>query len=553
MSPYNSETDLNTYFMTNFTDERASINITDTKGIQIANQTLTSKRWDYQDNGDNVIYNQSDVREFHFVMNGDESENRNILELEGFRCVVNCEEESIEEVEISDEVFLWSATTSWESGAIPVEGDEVEILPGVNMLFDLEDSPLLAKLTINGRLSFFNDAETAHNQILHTKILYIRQGELLIGDPNLPYNGNAEIRLHGVPTDDALAFSLGVEAGNKVLTVVGLAHLYGEPRDRMSRLRETVLKGDTTAKVSSGLDWKAGDQVALLPTAMQARHIDHLTIESYDVGTGEIVFAEEVYYYHWGKSTSTASAYNGVDMRGEVILLSRNVRITGDDTDSWGGQILVSDNLEMDGTYRTGHLIMDNVEVYNCSQANTYKSAIRFEAAITMPQSITNSVIWGGLGWLFSAQYSAHINVDSSSFISGFQVGIAVISSHNVTLNNLVVADTRTRPDKPSDAILDKEACVSICAWYGPDPNCYDVSVTNSIAAGCVYAGFVVPGADCGSQADQTSFRDNVAHSIEGDGAFIVPDVKGDNHATCYEGSHFSAYKCTQTGVLAHY
>jgi hypothetical protein len=66
-------------------------------------------------------------------------------------------------------------------------------------------------------------------------------------------------------------------------------------------------------------------------------------------------------------------------MRGEVILLSRNVRVIGNDSDSWGGQIVVSDNLESSGVQRYGQLVLDNVEIYNCSQRNTFKSAIRFE------------------------------------------------------------------------------------------------------------------------------------------------------------------------------
>lgn len=95
----------------------------------------------------------------------------------------------------------------------------------------------------------------------------------------------------------------------------------------------------------------------------------------------------------------------------------------------------------------------------------------------------------------------------------------------------------------------DKESCVSLCAWFGDDANCYEVSITNSIAGGCVYAGFVAPGHDCGDSDDQTKFRDNVAHSVFGDGAFIFPDTTGDGHLKCYEGSHFSAYKCSITGL----
>lgn len=130
------------------------------------------------------------------------------------------------------------------------------------------------------------------------------------------------------------------------------------------------------------MDWVAGDKIAILPTAMQHDHTDYRTISAYESSTGVITLNEPLKYYHWGSGDSTARDYNGVDMRGEVVLLSRNVRIVGNDTDSWGGQILVTDNMEiLAGVQRTGQLIMDNVEVYNCSQRNTHRTAIRWERA----------------------------------------------------------------------------------------------------------------------------------------------------------------------------
>lgn len=209
--------------------------------------------------------------------------------------------------------------------------------------------------------------------------MYVRSGELLIGSEDEPYNGNATIILYGEPEDEAIAYHIGVETGNKVLAVVGMVKMYGQSRDSMSRLRESCFTSDISAKVYAGLDWQAGDRVALLPTASQYKHTDYKTIESYDIKTGEVTFTEKLRYYHWGQSSSTASSYNGIDMRGEVVLLSRNVRIVGNDTDSWGGQIVVSDNIESTGVVREGQLVLDNVEVYNCSQRNTFKSAIRFE------------------------------------------------------------------------------------------------------------------------------------------------------------------------------
>lgn len=77
--------------------------------------------------------------------------------------------------------------------------------------------------------------------------------------------------------------------------------------------------------------------------------------------------------------------------------------------------------------------------------------------------------------------------------------------------------------------------------------------MTNSIAAGCIYAGFVVPGHDCGMADTQDNFRDNVAHSSDMGGAYIFPDVTGTDHHICYEGSHFAAYKVGMTGAASHF
>lgn len=285
------------------------------------------------------------------------------------------------EVELASDSKPWSDPASWPSGNVPVEGDEVEIISGDWIEFDIEDSPILKSLTINGRLTFKNDTEEAVDRTLHAWWVFVRAGDLLIGSEEAPYNGTATIKLYGDPIAAPIAFSMLTEGGNKGLFVVGEVKMYGQQRDQMSRLRATVEKGDKTATVYGGLDWKAGDQVSLLPTAIQEDHLEVATIESYDSSTGVITFTEELKFYHWGKSSSTGTTHSGLDMRGEVLLLTRNVRVVGNDTDTWGAQIVVSDSIELDGSQRTGHLTLDSVECYNCSQRSTRKSGIRIENA----------------------------------------------------------------------------------------------------------------------------------------------------------------------------
>ena len=161
--------------------------------------------------------------------------------------------------------------------------------------------------------------------------------------------------------------------------MAGKAEFYGQKRTVFSRLLQTVYKSDNSTYVEPELDWKTGDKVALLPTATQSDHTDYMEISVYDEVTGYIEFTEGLKYYHWGQEWSTADDYNDVDMRGEVVLLSRNVRVIGSDQDGLGGQIVVTEHTESDGINRLGKFIFDNVEVYGCSQSDTSKSAIRFE------------------------------------------------------------------------------------------------------------------------------------------------------------------------------
>ena len=100
---------------------------------------------------------------------------------------------------------------------------------GWNLLLDLEETPVLNSLTINGRLSFIQNGQNVH---LRSKYIFVRAGELFIGSEETPFENEAKITLYGNQDEETLVLSGTVSAGNKILATVGDVKFYGKSRVR---------------------------------------------------------------------------------------------------------------------------------------------------------------------------------------------------------------------------------------------------------------------------------------------------------------------------------
>ena len=87
------------------------------------------------------------------------------------------------------------------------------------------------------------------------------------------------------------------------------------------------MRGMNSFAVEPGLDWQEDEQVVLAPTNMRTLDTDICTIRDYNIGSGEVRCKESLQGFHFGSDDSTEETH-GVDMRGEVALLSRNIEIT---------------------------------------------------------------------------------------------------------------------------------------------------------------------------------------------------------------------------------
>lgn len=370
------ETDGNVYLYHNFSDIRVAINVTH-NAVQQLNNSIHSNPAMYQ-TGQHVVYNDTPEGKsmwLEIILNGKGRSlyKRRTLDLKGQRCWGPCQP-PVKAVPIDTTLRYWSKAKDWTSGKIPVINDTVEIEPGWNMIYDVAESPLLRMLTINGRLSFANDTDLHIN----AKHLFIRAGELIVGYKEKPFSKKAQITLHGEHDAKAMVYDNAVEAGNKLIANVGNLTMVGMKRDIMSRLHTEALAGATKFKVATFLDWVPGDRIALADTSFSAYAGEDRIIKTYNKLTGEIEVTEALTNFHWGSAEDTIEKY-GVDIRGEVGLLSRNIIISGTDVESWGCQVVTGDVYEpMDEIWRYGSTHLTNVEVYNCSQIDSSKAALRF-------------------------------------------------------------------------------------------------------------------------------------------------------------------------------
>ena len=85
----------------------------------------------------------------------------------------------------------------------PVDDEEVFIPSDVHMIYDIEESPELGYLEVNGKLTFQNDDI---DRVLKAHSIWVR-GEMEIGTHADPFRSKANIHLLGDGSRDHLVVS----------------------------------------------------------------------------------------------------------------------------------------------------------------------------------------------------------------------------------------------------------------------------------------------------------------------------------------------------------
>jgi hypothetical protein len=464
--------------------------------------------WDPETDKEQVCgdwYHDVDNQLLHIAVNAREQQD---IKISSVKCRLNCPPTS-GPIDKEGIVRLWSNATQWPGGVVPVAGQSV-VIPGDWVLKLDVSTASLGLLHVLGDLHFDNEQP---DLVLTAQRIWV-EGQIFIGNGTEErYESNAKILLTGTRKSTSLIIGEIQDVSNKVLAITGNLTMYGaEVNYQYVRLQASVQVGATTIVVPNTIDWKVGDEIFIAPTQRISKEYETHTITA--IAGGEITLDSKIKYYHFGASTVTKqTSYGLLDMRAEVGLLTRNIKIQGSDEDYWGGRLYVGEvyNSTYD-TYYRGRVDIDAVEFVNCGQANTTLAGVTLERLVSDTNDasvIRKSVLRDGTGYQLRVIGTDGFTFEDNIVYRGYkyQVVFEESGSNIQFLNNLIVG-TNDRGLKADKGDMAFDYTVNLFA---------DVQFENSLFSGNIIAGcdqtcVLMPGSSC---SGDKHFVNNVVHSGE--------------------------------------
>jgi cell migration-inducing and hyaluronan-binding protein len=428
----------------------------------------------------------------------------------------------------------WSDPATWPNRKVPAAGDKVTIGKDKDVVLDVSP-PALGGLAIEGKLSFSNNADLE----LTTEWIMLH-GELAIGTEAKPHTRRATITL----TDNVKGEDVMVGMGDRGIMISGgTLNLHGSTTNTWSKLSATANAGATSIQVLDAKGWKVGDEIVLASTDFDPRQAERRTISA--ISGNNITLDKKLDYMHFGKVTF------GVDERGEVAMLTRNIKIQAS-TDAgqsfFGGHIMAmpSSKMFVEGVElnRMGqnltlarypihwHLVGDAKGQYikNASIHDTYNRCVTVHGTNFL--RVENNVTYNIVGHCFFLEDGIE---HGNQFVKNLAIQIKCHTSKPCVPTNLAAngenrgSNSLNRATYRADSMSGKDTLLpsdnTVTAYWITNPD--NVFIDN-VAAGSDENGFwwALPehpiGQFAGTEISKTTwprrtrmaeFRGNVAHS----------------------------------------
>ena len=245
---------------------------------------------------------------------------------------------------------LWSDPDTW-GGNVPAAGTQVTIPVGQRVILDTDID--VSGLQINGEL-------ICAERNLNVRARWIMvHGLLQCGTEFRPYQQRLDIELVGNDPNESI-----MDMGTKVLGAMGggVISLHGQERTSWLMLDGTINAGANSLSVESPPSWRVGDIIVVTSTDDNMHHAEVRQITG--INGSHIDVNQSFTHRHFGEIQTFANQKRSwtLDTRAEVGLLSRNIRVRGDDSseeNGFGGHIMVM---------RDSSAFIAGVELYRMGQ-----------------------------------------------------------------------------------------------------------------------------------------------------------------------------------------
>ena len=316
--------------------------------------------------------------------------------------------------------------------------------------------------------------------------------------------------------------------------------MHGEPRTSWAQLAKTLHKGDTTLELDTSPDWRKGDKIVVASTDFDYEQAEIFEIVS--VSDANVSLDRPADFVHWGESES----YGGktINMRAEVGLLSRNIKIQGDalsELEGFGGHLMAMG----------GELYVSGVELYRMGQRakmGRYPIHWHLMGDASRGQFVTGSSIHHSFNRCVTVHGSNGVFVQHN--VAFDAPGHCYFLEDGIEKDNIFEGNLGLSTYKPEEAhaLLPSDLDFRGPATYWiTNP---DNTFKNNVAAGSQGTGFwiALPEHPTGPSATDTVwpqytplalFESNVAHSSQSDGLHLDggPQENGEVATSYYRPS----------------
>ncbi|MFK7957533.1 MAG: G8 domain-containing protein, partial [Lysobacterales bacterium] len=260
----------------------------------------------------------------------------------------------------STEIF-WSQLRL-PDGNPPGPGDVVTVTSDERLVLD--ESAAVEGLLVLGE--FFVDDQGPQSSQLQLRsdwVAVAAGGRFHVGWSEFPFTGKFELTLAGddpqqdlnlgdfdgpnmtISNQDSFLMAMGTGSKIEIFADDALKRSWAQ-------LGTTASAGAQTIRMAERTDWQVGDMIALASTDYDFNQAETATIAGVSADGLEFTLDTALSFTHYGEIETYSNGERDwdLDMRGEVALLSRDVRFTGDASAAstrYGGHSMIMNNASM--------------------------------------------------------------------------------------------------------------------------------------------------------------------------------------------------------------